>query len=105
MSKEKVPKRQYTEEFKVESARLAESVGAHEASRRLGIPVSTIGNWTRRRRTAIPANAVGSDAMPLRRPATEVEEELSRLRRELASAKLDIEILRKATAYFVKGSR
>jgi len=40
-----VPKRQYTDEFKIEAARLAESVGAHEAARRLGVPVATLGNW------------------------------------------------------------
>jgi transposase len=105
MSKEKVPKRQYTEEFKVESARLAESVGSHEAARRLGIPVATLGNWTRRRRVVAPADATGTVCAPIRRPSTGLEAEVSRLRRELASAKLNIEILRKATAYFVKGSR
>jgi transposase len=36
---------------------------------------------------------------------SELEAENSRLRKELASAKLDIEILRKATAYLAKGSR
>jgi transposase len=39
------------------------------------------------------------------RPISELEAENSRLRKELASAKVDIEILRKATAYFAKGSR
>ena len=40
-----VPKRQYTDEFKTEAARLTESVGTHEAARRLGVPVATLGNW------------------------------------------------------------
>jgi len=35
----------------------------------------------------------------------ELEAENSRLHRELADAKLDVEVLRKATAYFAKGSR
>ncbi|CAD6560457.1 hypothetical protein LMG28727_07155 [Paraburkholderia kirstenboschensis] len=38
MSEKLVPKRQYTDEFKVEAIRLAESVGQHEAARRLGVP-------------------------------------------------------------------
>ena len=38
-------------------------------------------------------------------PVSELEAELSRFRRELASAKLDNEILRKATVYFAKESR
>lgn len=38
MSEKLVPQRQYTDEFKVEAIRLAESVGQHEAGRRLGCP-------------------------------------------------------------------
>lgn len=49
MKEKSVPRRQYTEEFKVEAARLAETVGQHEASRRLGVPVATVGNWVRQR--------------------------------------------------------
>jgi transposase len=103
-----LPKRQYTEEFKTEAIRLAESVGGHEAARRLGVPVATLGNWSRRRRVAgapAPEVVVPGTAIPLRRPVSELEAENSRLRRELADAKLDVEILRKATAYFAKGSR
>ena len=48
ISEETVPKRQYTEEFKVEAVRLADSVGGHEAARRLGIPIATLSNWSRR---------------------------------------------------------
>lgn len=44
-------------------------------------------------------------AMPAKRPAGQMETEISRLYKELASVELDIEILRKATAYFAKGSR
>ncbi len=44
MSEKSVPKRQYTDEFKVEAIRLAETVGQHEAARRLGVPVATLGN-------------------------------------------------------------
>lgn len=91
-----VPKRQYTEEFKIEAARLAESVGAHEAARRLGVPVATLGNWKRRRAAAglaVPEVAASASALPMRRPVSELEAECSRLRRELADAKLDVEIL------------
>ncbi len=52
MSEKLVPKRQYTDEFKVEAISLAESVGQHEAARRLGVPVATLGNWSRRSRSA-----------------------------------------------------
>lgn len=102
------PKRQYTEEFKVEAIRLAKSVGAHEAARRLGVPVATLGNWKRRRAATSLTELEGAQSpvtVPTRRPVSELEAENSRLRRELADAKLDVEILRKATAYFAKGSR
>lgn len=108
MSERSVPKRQYTEEFRTETVKLAEAVGQHEASRRLGVPVATVGNWSRRQRSkgaVIPAQSGASAPVPSRRPVSDLEAENSRLRKELASAKLDIEILRKATAYFAKGSR
>ena len=44
-------------------------------------------------------------AVPVKRPVSEVEAENARLRRELASAKLDLEIVKKAAAYFAKESR
>ena len=108
MRDSKLPKRQYTDEFKIEAIRLAESVGGHEAARRLGVPVATLGNWKRRQAATgigAPEVAASAAALPTRRPVSELEAENSRLRRELADAKLDVEILRKATAYFAKGSR
>ena len=108
MTEKLVPRRQYTEEFKLEAVRLAESVGQHEAARRLGVPQATLGNWCRDQGSSkAGAGAVPAPSTPAsnRRPVSDLEAENSRLRKELASAKLDIEILRKATAYFAKGSR
>ena len=107
MTEKLVPRRQYTEEFKLEGVRLAESVGQHEAARRLGVPQATLGNWCRDQggsKAGAGAVSASAPASP-RRPVSDLEAEVSRLRKELASAKLDIEILRKATAYFAKGSR
>ena len=42
---------------------------------------------------------------PVKRSVAEVEAENARLRRELASTKLDLEIVKKAAAYFAKESR
>lgn len=39
-----VPKRQYTDEFKIEAIRLLDSVGGHESAQRLGIPLTTLNN-------------------------------------------------------------
>ncbi len=108
MRDSKLPKRQYTDEFKIEAIRLAESVGGHEAARRLGVPVSNLGNWSRRRQSSDATTLEAADAtaaMLARRPVSELEAENSRLRRELTDAKLDVEILRKATAYFCIAGR
>ena len=111
MQESNLPRRQYTEEFKTEAVRLSESIGGHEAARRLGVPVATLGNWKRRLVAAGTTGAAAAEvvssaaAVPTRRPVSELEAENSRLRKELADARLDVEILRKATAYFARGSR
>jgi transposase len=102
--KESVPNRRYTEEFKTEAVRLALSTGGNAAAKRLGIPQSTITNWVRQSREGTPAAVVGA-AVAVKRPVSELEAENARLRRELASAKLDLEIVKKAAAYFAKESR
>ena len=72
--KELVSNRQYTDEFKVEAVRLAESIGGNKA-------------------------ADGS-TVPVKRSLAEAEAVNARLRRELTSTKLDLEIVKKAAAYF-----
>ncbi len=106
MSERSVPKRQHTDEFMIEAVRLAESVGQHEAARRLGVPVATLGNWMRRGcRFEGVGPASGREAVTARttRPISALEAENSRLRKELASAKLDIEISQKRRRTSRKG--
>lgn len=102
--KEAVPNRRYTEEFKTEAVRLALSTGGNAAAKRLGIPQSTMTNWVRQSREGKLAPVAGA-AVAVKHPVSEVEAENARLRRELASAKLDLEIVKKAAAYFAKESR
>ncbi len=104
MGKESVPNRQYTDEFKIEAVRLAESIGGNQAAKRLGIPDSSVWNWIRQSRAGKLKAADGS-AVAVKRGASELEAENARLRRELASAKADLEIVKKAAAYFAKESR
>ena len=81
MSKtDSVPNRQYTDEFKMEAVRLAESIGGNQAAKRLGIPESSLGNWIRRHRAG---RLVAGDraATPVRRSGAELEAENARLRR------------------------
>ena len=103
--KESVPNRQYTDEFKVEAVRLGESIGGAQAAKRLGIPDSSLWNWIRLKRAG--KLGVGDDGtgVPVKRSVAEVEAENGRLRRELANTKLDLEIVKKAAAYFAKESR
>lgn len=99
MSRAMVPHRRYTVEFKTEAVRLSREVGVTEAARRLDIPVSSIQNWMK------PSYAGKLERVVAKKGVTEVQAEISRLRREVASLKVDNEILRKAAAYFAKGSR
>src|SRR5689334_18674206 len=98
-----VQHRTYTEEFKVEAVRLSDSVGASEAARRLGVPEGSLWNWIRRSRSG--KLELRSHPVPVKRTLAEVEAENARLRRELESARLDLEIVKKAAAYFAKESR
>lgn len=77
-------------------------VGGNAAAKRLGIPQSSIASWVRRGRAGTLGEAKTS---PVKRPVSELEAENTRLRRDLASAKLDLEIVKKAAAYFAKESR
>lgn len=99
MSRAMMPHRVYTVEFKTEAVKLAQEVGVTEAARRLDIPVSSIQNWMK------PGYAGKLQPSVGKKGVTEVQAELARLRREVASLKVDNEILRKAAAYFAKGSR
>ena len=102
--KESVGNRRYTAEFKVEAVRLTESIGCTEAAKRLGVPYSSLWNWLQLSRSG-KLKAVTGIVVPVKRTMVELEAENVRLRRELSSAKLDLEIVKKAAAYFAKESR
>jgi transposase len=102
--RESIANRQYTDEFKVEAVKLGQSIGGNQAAKRLGIPDSSLWNWIRLSRAG-KLKVVDGAAVPVKRSMTEIEAENSRLRRELASTKLDLEIVKKAAAYFAKESR
>ena len=95
--------RKYTDEFKVEAIRLAESVGVAAAAKRLGLPDGSLRNWIHHRRAGKLDSA--DSAKPIKRSLVEAEAENQRLRRELESTRLDLEIVKKAAAYFAKESR
>ena len=98
---EKIPQGRYTKEFREEAARMVidERMSAGEVATRLSLPKSTLENWVR----AAKAGKLG-DIGKNRRPLTEVEVELARVKRELAITKMERDILKKAAAYFAKES-
>ncbi len=98
---ERLPKGKYTKEFREEAVKLVteEGLTLPEAGRRLSLPPSTIGNWVK----AYKAGKLGSIGKS-QRPLTEIEMEVSRLKRELAEVKMERDILKKAAAYFAKES-
>lgn len=90
----------YTPEFRAEAVKLVTEQGLtqEEAAQRLAIPKGTLGNWV------VAAKASTEVAAPGARSAAELEAENARLRKELAEARLERDILKKATAYFARES-
>jgi transposase len=95
----KVSRRSYTDDFRNQAVALSDSLGRTAAARKLGISVKSLANWVAE---AKPSTAVRSSK---RRAVDEVEAELSRLRSENATLRMEREILKKAAAFFAKESR
>lgn len=101
----KATKRKFTTEFKEEAVRLVvrEGLSTPEAARRVEISDKTLANWVR---LARHGKALGLGG-PQRKVSSvsELEMEVSKLRAENARLKMEKEILKKATAFFVKESQ
>jgi transposase len=96
---ERESRRQYTAEYKVQAVSLADSLGVAGAARKLGISAKTLANWTRKPRDGASGNG-GTG-----RTASELEAEVSRLRAENATLRMERDFLKKTTAFFAKESR
>jgi transposase len=92
---QKIPKQEYTAEFKEQAVNRAREVGVGVAARELGLVAQTLRNWAK-------AASGGKVQAPGAKVVTPEEMELSRLRAENARLKMHVEILKKATAYFAK---
>ena len=97
---ERIPRQFYTQEFKEEAVSLVENGGltVAEVSRRLCVSQQTLRNWIKKYRQSGSVSVGG-------RAVTDLEAENSRLRKELAEARLEKEILKKAMAYLAKEPR
>jgi transposase len=93
-------RKKYTKEFKIEAVRmLTESnITIAQASRDLGINANMLTRWKKE-------FANTSQAFPGSGHLKPEEEELRRLRRENALLRQERDILKKATAFFVKESK
>jgi|EndMetStandDraft_4_1072995.scaffolds.fasta_scaffold117307_3 transposase len=93
----------YTPEFKAEAMKLVTEQGLshQEAAAKLGIPTGTLSNWISQRRSSGLGRAA---AAPGELTREQLQAEVTRLRRELARAEMEREIVKKAAAYFAKES-
>jgi transposase len=90
----------YTPEFRTEAIKLVTEQGLSQktAAERLAIPKGTLANWVAASKSSAHPSAPGA------RSAAELAAENARLRKELAEARMERDILKKATAYFAKES-
>jgi transposase-like protein len=97
----RVPNGKYNKEFREEAVKVVteEQLSIPEAARRLTLPPSTLANWLK----AQKADKLGEIGKTYR-PLTEVEIELSRVKKENTTLKMENEILKKAAAYFARES-
>ena len=95
-----LPKRRFTAEFRTQAVKLVQEakLPQAEAARQLGISEQTLATWMKQARK-------GNTVLFSSGAVSDQQQEIARLKRELAEAKMEADILRKAMAYFTKGSR
>ena len=91
-----VPKRVFTHEYRAEAVKrvLAEGLGVTQAARKLGLSVKSYSKWIPDAR----AGALSTIDTHRVQPVSDLQAEVSRLKRELAIACEERDILKKATA-------
>ena len=91
----------YTAEFRTEAVRmvLEQGLSQAEVAARLGVPKGSLANWVVKAKG--PSKPFSGVAEASRE---ELQAEVVRLRRELARAEMEREIVKKAAAYFAKES-
>jgi transposase len=97
---DRLPRKVYTYEFKMEAVRLVESgQSIAETARSLGVVEQTLFNWVKAHKAGkLTANGRGSKL-------TAEQIEIRQLRAELARIKMERDILGKAAAYFSRSQK
>jgi transposase len=98
METEQVKRRRFDKQFKMEAVRLVTAGGrrATEVARDLGVAANSIYHWK------YQLTKDGESAFPGKGHLKPEDEELRRLRKELADVKEERDILKKAISYFTK---
>ncbi len=98
-------RRQFSREFKLEAVHLAAAgeKSLAQVARELDIRPGMLREWRRQARER--ADSAPADVFPGNGKLTSQDEELRRLRREVAQLKEERDILKKATAFFARESR
>ena len=89
----KSSRRRYSEEFRSEALRLADSVGVSAAAKQLGLHSSQLYGWRSKARLLKARGEIDQ----------ELADENARLRRQFAEKEQELALLGKAAAYFAKG--
>ena len=99
---EQLPRTRYSQEFREQSVKFFKESGLTlvEAAKRLSLPKGTLKNWVYADRQGA-LTTVGKQQKSL----TDLELELSRIKRELAEVKMERDFIKKCAAYFAKESR
>ena len=99
------PKKQsqsYTAEYKTQAVKLVleQGLSVNESAKQLNMPMQTLASWVQRAKAGkLPKTANHNSKL------VDLEAENQRLQKELATAKMERDILKKATAYFAKESQ
>ena len=92
----RIPRQDYTAEFKEQAVKRADEVGSvARAAEELGLVEQTLRNWVKAAKAG-KLNASGA------RPITAEQMELSCLRARVARLELELDITKKAAAYFAQ---
>jgi transposase len=94
-------RRTYSEQFKADAIKLATESGktVRQVARDLELDPGSLHTWIRQR------GKRAGDAVPAQSAGETLEEEVRRLRRDLANVTDERDFLKKATAYFAKESK
>ena len=97
----RIPRRIFTEEFKLEAIKLITQQGLTiaEASRKLDVATKSLRTWMEQQERGKLRASLGASKL------TPDQQRIRELERELAIAKMERDILKKATAFFAKESK